>query len=128
MTEDLETRKELARFAKDYLVWVGEVAPLESNFTPSSGLCFNLESWSLGSTVDIFELSSCLKGLLRLIYHNAAYPFGGELRFDEEGVERTAHTNPMRLAFCKYIADSGCNTKPVTDDFGNIVTVRSNYA
>lgn len=121
-----DTRKELVRFAKAYLKYAESGASHHHFFVDSGGLCINLDRWSVCSEEHPLDLSRVLKHLLLSIYQDCTYPFGGEARFDDDVFGRTAHTNPMRLAFCKYIVDTNCNTKPVTDDFGNIVTVRAN--
>lgn len=123
---DTDVLKELVRFAKAYLKWAESGAPHHHFFVDSGGLCTNLDKWSVCSDAKPLDLSQVLKSLFLTIYHDCAYPFGGEARFDEDIFSRIAHTNHMRLAFCKYIVDTNCNTKPVTDDFGNIVTVRAN--
>lgn len=120
-----DTCEELARFAKAYLEWAGGGAQHHHFFVDSGGLCTNLDRWSVCSEDHPLDLLRVLKYLLLSIYHDCAYPFGGEARFDDDIFGRTAHTNTMRLAFCKYIVDTNCNTKPVTDDFGNIVIVRA---
>lgn len=122
---DTDVLKELVRFAKAYLKWAESGAPQHHFFTSSGGLCYNLDRWSVCGDANPLDLSRVLKNLLLIIYRDCAYPFGGEARFDEDISSRIAHTNPMRLALCKYIVDTNCDTEPVTDDFGNIVTVRT---
>lgn len=111
----------LKEFCKSYL----EMADIpqekwKQGFAANRGLCVTL---SLIITVsDYRKTRDCLENALLQMYGDCYHPFGGFARYTSERELSTMYTNPMRLAFCKLVADSEGHIKAFTDDFGNTQT------
>lgn len=111
----------LKKFAKEYLEWVAGGAYGHKAFQRSVGLCSALNNYRRVHGEPFRPAHETLDPLFIGMYGHDDYPFGGVDRFIAETKSCTKHTNPMRLAFCKVIAEYGQDVRFTTDDFGSIV-------
>lgn len=103
---------DLIKFIREWKQWVDKGATDHPVFFRECGLCSMVTAWGLAYEIE--------KGRRRLLeeafyaelekqsFNDQRYPFGGYSRYMNEQKNRTAHTNPYRLAFVEnFLATYG---------------------